>query len=74
MNILNLKNVAKFEAAYKARDEILTLFSSSLTKDILIICGANNSACSRAADEILSVMPPGLCCILKVESVDRQTV
>jgi len=68
---LNLKNVAKYKAAYKARDEILTLFSSSLTVDSLIICGGNNSACARAAEEILSVMPVGKCSILKVEEVDR---
>ena len=63
---MNPKNVAKFEASYKTRDEILTLFSSSLTKDILIVSGADNSACSKAADEILAVMPAGLCSILKV--------
>ena len=44
---LNLQNVAKYEAAYKARDEILNLIGSSLTVDSLIICGANNSACGR---------------------------
>jgi len=58
-------------AAYKARDEILNLIGSSLTVDSLIICGANNSACARAAEEILTVVPVGLCSILKVENVDR---
>ena len=47
------------------------MFGSILTKDILIICGSDNSACSRAADEILAVMPAGLCSILKMDSVDR---
>ena len=68
---LNLQNVAKYEAAYKARDEILNLIGSSLTVDSLIVCGANNSACARAAEEILTVVPAGLCSILKVENVDR---
>jgi len=68
---LNLQNVAKYEAAYKARDEILNLIGSSLTVDSLFICGANNSACARAAEEILTVVPVGLCSILKVENVDR---
>ena len=67
---LNQKNVAKYKAAYKARDEILTLFESSLSVESLVICGANNAACAKAAEEILSVMPVGLCSILKVEEVD----
>ena len=68
---LNLKNVSKYKAAYKARDEITTLLGSGLTVDSLVICGASNLACARAAEEILTVMPAGLCSVLKVEDVDR---
>ena len=68
---LNLKNVAKYEAAYKARDEILSLIGSRLAVDTLVICGANNTACVRAAEEIQSLTPVGLCSVLKVEEVDR---
>ena len=68
---LNQKNVAKYKAAYKARDEILNVFESNISVESLVICGANNVACAKAAEEILSVMPVGLCSILKVEEVDR---
>ena len=66
-NKLNVKNVAKYEAAYKRRDEILTMMSSKTNIDTILMCSSNNQQLVRAAEEIQSVLPIGLCSVIKVD-------
>ena len=66
-NKLNVKNVAKYEAAYKRRDEILTMMSSKTNVDTILMCSSNNQQLVRAAEEIQSVLPIGLCSVIKVD-------
>lgn len=66
---LNMKNVAKYEQAYKERDEILSLMETKINVDTLIMCGGNNEAVVRATEEMHAALPIGLCSIIKVDGV-----
>ena len=66
---LNLKNVAKYEQAYKERDEILVLMETKVNVDTLIMCGANTEALVRAMEEMHAALPIGMCSIIKMEGV-----
>lgn len=66
---MNLKNVAKYEQAYKERDEILSLFETKINMDTLIMCGGNTEALVRATEEMHTALPIGMCSIIKVEDV-----
>ena len=67
-NNLNMKNVAKYEAAYKDRDEILSMMSSKTNVDTILMCSSHNQQLVKAAEEIHSVLPIGLCSVIKVEA------
>ena len=66
-NNLNMKNVAKYEAAYKNRDEILSKLSTKTNVDTVLMCSSNNQRLVKAAEEIHSVLPIGLCSVIKVQ-------
>ena len=68
-NNLNMKNVAKYEAAYKDRDEILSMMSSKTNVDTILMCSSHNQQLVKAAEEIHSVLPIGLCSVIKVRLV-----
>jgi len=68
-NKLNVKNIAKFEDSYKKRDEIMSQMCSKIKTDTLVVCGANNEQLVRAAEEIHSSLPTGMCSIIKMEDV-----
>ena len=71
---LNQNNVAKYEEAYKNREEILSSMDTKVTMDTLIMCGANNEQVVRAAEEMHSAIPIGLCSIIKVDDVKNVMV
>ena len=64
-----MKNVAKYEQAYKERDEILSLMETRINVDTLIMCGANTEALVRATEEMHAALPIGMCSIIKIEDV-----
>ena len=68
---LNPGNVAKFEAAYKRRDDILGLAAGKLAADTLVICGAESSrgGCARAAEDLRAGLEAGQCSVLILEEV-----
>ena len=43
-NNLTMKNVAKYEAAYKNRDEILSKLSTKTNVDTVLMCSSNNES------------------------------
>ena len=65
---LNTKNVACYEEAYKARDEILSGLADRVSVDTLLVCGAK-AQLIRAAEEIHANIAPGLCSLIKLEDV-----
>ena len=65
---LNTSNVAKYEEAYKRRDEILTDMSERVAVDTLLICGAK-AQMAKAAEEMHANIAIGLCSIIKLEDV-----
>ena len=65
---LNTSNVAKYEEAYKKRDEILTDMSQRVAVDTLLICGAK-AQMARAAEDMHANIAIGLCSIIKLDDV-----
>ena len=65
---LNTRNVAKYEEAYKNRDEILTDLSDRVAVDTLLICGAK-AQMAKAAEEMHANIAIGLCSLIKLDDV-----
>ena len=70
---LNTSNVAKYEAAYKNRDEILSDLSERVAVDTLLLCGAK-AQMARAAEEMHANIAIGLCSIIKLDDVTNVVV
>ena len=60
--------MAKYEEAYKRRDEILTDMSERVAVDTLLICGAK-AQMAKAAEEMHANIAIGLCSIIKLDDV-----
>ena len=70
---LNTSNVAKYEEAYKKRDEILSDLSERVAVDTLLLCGAK-AQMARAAEEMHANIAIGLCSIIKLDDVTNVVV
>ena len=60
--------MAKYEEAYKNRDEILTDMSQRVAVDTLLICGAK-AQMAKAAEDMHANIAIGLCSIIKLDDV-----
>ena len=65
--------MAKYEEAYKKRDEILTDMSQRVAVDTLLICGAK-AQMARAAEDMHANIAIGLCSIIKLDDVTNVVV
>ena len=65
--------MAKYEEAYKKRDEILTDMSQRVAVDTLLICGAK-AQMAKAAEEMHANIAIGLCSIIKLDDVTNVVV